>query len=1349
MSARGYLCCDNGELSSIAHSRSEDTVAAIPSGVDRPRDFGHVTAFQIQSHPSAAIWQFLQMVTLRLLCFSAVPLFSAPLPIQAQTSSATDTAPSCAAELKAGVVVESVARNSEGEKAGLAEEDVILGWSRGDVKGQIESPFSLSEIEVEQEPQGQVTLEGTRGGLKQAWTLGPDKWGIEARPSLPSTVFDIYRKGQELAKAGKLSDAAERWRAAAAEGQKYKCSWLSSWFLFHAAEMLANEQQWKESDALYQEAIRQATGASPRVRAQILQALAEAFAQQSDSANAEKYQQEALKEIQRSGIEGLAAVVSLTGLGNIAKDRGDLNKAEDYYHQGLAISEKLAPGSLAVAAGLNNLGLVADHRGDLAKAEEYHRQALEIRKRLAPGSLAVAASLNSLGNVAHDRGDLDKSEDYYRRGLEIKVELAPGSLTVAATLLNLGNVAEDRGDLAKAEDYYRQALEIRKRLAPGSLAVAASLNSLGNVAHDRGDLAKAQEYFHQALAVNEKLAPGSLAVATSLNNLGNVADDRGDLAKAEDYYRQTLEIGRKLAPGSLDVATSLNNLGLVANERGDLAKTEDYYRQALEIRKKLAPHSLDVAASLNNLGNVEDDRGDLAKAEDYYRQALEIEKKLAPGSLQVATALYNLGEDRRHRSDLAQAQECFHQALAIFEKLASDSLQVAMVIASLGELARDRGDLAQAEEFFQQSLTINEKLAPGSLDVARGLNNLSEVAHDRGDLAKGEAYCRQALEIRKKLAPESADYAESLATLAGVMRDEQLTEEAVRLFAQAIDVFESQIAHLGGSSDIRADFRAKHADYYSAYSDLLLTQKQPELAFQVLERSRARTLLETLTEAHVNIRQGADPSLLERERTLQVTLTAKSNRKIKLLEGEHTDEQVAAFSKEIDDLLSQYQMIEGQIRTGTPNYAALTQPQPLSAKEIQQQLLDADTILLEYALGEKHSLVFVLTPTSLHSYELPKRSEIEHTAHHVYDLLTMRNRWIKGESSLQRKERVNKSEAEYQKTAATLSQMVLGPLAARLEEKRLLIVADGALQYLPFAVLPIPTADASKPAVPLVAEHEIVNLPSASVLALLRRQANGRRAAPNEVAVLADPVFDRQDSRVGKAANDRQVTESASANDLVPSFAEGLTRSLRDVGLGTRQAGAALPRLAFSRREADAIMAMTDSGKGMEALDFQASRETAQKKELGQYRIVHFATHGLLDNEHPELSGLVLSLVDQEGKSQDGFLDLEDVYNLTLPVDLVVLSACETGLGKQITGEGLVGLTRGFMYAGASRVVASLWKVDDVATADLMERFYRGMLKEGMRPAAALRHAQMEMQHQKRWADPYYWAAFTLQGEWK
>jgi len=202
-------------------------------------------------------------------------------------------------------------------------------------------------------------------------------------------------------------------------------------------------------------------------------------------------------------------------------------------------------------------------------------------------------------------------------------------------------------------------------------------------------------------------------------------------------------------------------------------------------------------------------------------------------------------------------------------------------------------------------------------------------------------------------------------------------------------------------------------------------------------------------------------------------------------------------------------------------------------------------------------------------------------------------------------------------------------------------------------------------------------------------------------------------------------------------------RSAREAGLSSFE------RLSLSRREAEQITALAAGGKKMKALDFAASRTTATRADLDQYRIVHFATHSLLNSQHPALSGIVLSLVDEQGQPQDGFLRLHEVYNLKLEADLVVLSACQTALGKEIKGEGLVGLTRGFMYAGAPRVVASVWKVSDQATAELMKRFYRKMLGEGMRPAAALRAAQVSMWKEKRWEAPYYWAGFVLQGEWK
>jgi len=975
-------------------------------------------------------------------------------------------------------------------------------------------------------------------------------------------------------------------------------------------------------------------------------------------------------------------------------------------------SQKSAAESLLFADTLDGIGNTALQANDLAKAEKSYFQALEIQQKLAPGSLAVAKSLNGLGVVAWNRDNLAKAEDYFRQALAIRERLVPASRDVAETLTYLGKVAADRGDLDTTEQYYHQALDIRKALDPDSLDVAASLHSLGVVAKTRGDLDKAEDYYQQALAIRAKRAPDGQGLADTLNNLGNVARDRGDLNKAEEYHRQALKIRERTGPGGRGVAASLHNLGNVALDRGDLTKAEEYFRRAADIEEKVAPDSLNLAVTLNNLGYVAQDRDDLNKAEEYFRRALAIREKLAPES-----------------SDAAES------------------------LNSLGDVFRERGDLIKAEEYHRQALALLEKLAPGSLETAAVLNSLGDLARKRGDLAKAQEYYRQVLGIREKLAPESKGYAETLAALAGIMVQQQQWNAAAPLLQKSLNVLESQISHLGGGEAIRSGFRAQHASYYQDYIGLLMRQKQPELALQTLERSRAQTMLEMLTEGHVDIHRGVDAALIQREHSLQADINAKVERRIRLRGQQHTEEQAAAINKEIEGLLAQYNEVEGQINASSPSYAALTQPRSLSAKDIQQQLLDSDTLLLEYSLGEERSYVFAVTPTSLTSYELPKRAEIESMARQVYEQLTARNRTLKEETESQRKTRLTKAEAEYSDAAAALSRMVLTPVAAQLKGKRLLIVSDGALQYIPFAVLPEPEAlnsgkaSSSKGLPPLVVEHEIVTLPSASVLAVLRADRIGRKEAAKAVAILADPVFAQDDVRVSSTQMNGHEDKDKTLGDAPVSSTGRLTRSVADVGLSGD--GVYLPRLRFTRREADSIMTVTPLGEGMKALDFHASRATATSPELAQYRVVHFATHGLLDSEHPELSGLVLSLVDEKGKQQNGFLELEDIYNLNLPAELVVLSACETGLGKQIQGEGLVGLTRGFMYAGASRVMASLWKVDDVATAELMGRFYKAMEKEGMRPAAALRQAQTEMWKQKDWSSPYYWAAFQMQGEWK
>jgi CHAT domain-containing protein len=423
-------------------------------------------------------------------------------------------------------------------------------------------------------------------------------------------------------------------------------------------------------------------------------------------------------------------------------------------------------------------------------------------------------------------------------------------------------------------------------------------------------------------------------------------------------------------------------------------------------------------------------------------------------------------------------------------------------------------------------------------------------------------------------------------------------------------------------------------------------------------------------------------------------------------------------------------------------------------------LLDQDTVLLEYALGEEKSYVFLVSSTSLKTFELPARETIEKASRNVYDLVTASDRVVPNETLEQRSKRLDQADTDFNATAATLSRMLLGPLQSELKSKRLLIVAEGILQYVPFGALPEPdeefrvpssefrvqTAKAQNPnskletrnSKPLIASHEVISIPSASVLGVLRSETKDRPRATKTIAVFADPVFGAQDPRIGSVSKNRLVDN--------PVFEQGgdVKRSAEESGLN------GFPRLRFSRQEADQIMRLVPRNNGMEALDFAANRSAATNADLRQYRIVHFATHGLINSRHADLSGIVLSLVDQDGKPQNGFLRLYDIYNMNLSAELVVLSACQTALGKDIKGEGLVGLTRAFMYAGASRIVASLWKTEDRATAVLMNRFYEQLLAgKGMSPAAALRKAQLVMWEDQRWRQPRYWAAFTLQGEWK
>jgi CHAT domain-containing protein len=551
--------------------------------------------------------------------------------------------------------------------------------------------------------------------------------------------------------------------------------------------------------------------------------------------------------------------------------------------------------------------------------------------------------------------------------------------------------------------------------------------------------------------------------------------------------------------------------------------------------------------------------------------------------------------------------------------------------------------------------------------------------------------------------------------LATIQRDLGDLQGARRKIESSLTMVESLRGRYT-NQDFQTKFFATTQEYFSFYIELLMRLHKQEpssgynaMALEASERARARSLLDLLVEAHADIRQGVDPQLLEQERSLQKALNAKSEVRARMMKGRYTTEEASDAAKEIDRLTAEYQDVQARLRKASPRYAALTQPQPLDLKGIQANL-DKEMLLLQYALGDKQSYLWLVSPTTVQSFELPSRKEIEAAASNYYELL----------NSV--KDPQNKDLSD---TASDLAEMLLKPVATQLGEKRLVIVADGALQYVPFAALPESIGSGQGSAQPLIVNHEIVSLPSISVLDTLRSEIKGRNPSPLDIAVLADPVFDPADKRVKKTLGLQQPNQSTTADIRFT---------------------APLPS---TKDEAEGIVALGRPNKSLKALDFEANRALVIGGKLNQYRYVHFATHGLVDSFHPELSAIVLSLVKENGAPQDGYLRAHEIYNINLPADLVVLSACETALGKEVKGEGLISLTRALMYAGAPRVIVSLWAVRDESTAELMVDLYRGMIKQGKRPAEALRAAQIEMLKRDRWSAPHYWAPFVLQGEWR
>jgi CHAT domain-containing protein len=889
----------------------------------------------------------------------------------------------------------------------------------------------------------------------------------------------------------------------------------------------------------------------------------------------------------------------------------------------------------------------------------------------------------------------------------------------AYTLRLIGTANRLLGRYGEAIQYYEQALPLA-RAAKDRYGEADALHNVSIPYGLMGRHEKSAEYSELALAIWRELKSKASEI-NALNNLSIGHTFMGRYDKAIVYSEQSLALLREVK-NRTGMANTLNTLGSAYKHMGRYDKAVEYYEQSLALMREVKNQEYE-AAVLGNIGMAYQAMGRPEKNINYQEQALAISRRVKDRAVEART-LNSLGDASRELSRFEKAIEYYEQALAIHREMKM-RINEGIALGSLGTTYYSMGRPEKAIEYIQQGLAIVRETK--SLDdQSIFLYIYAKAERDRGNLTRARTLIEESLKIGESMRSEIYNPLSRATYFASVQRNGEF-----------------------------------YIDLLMRLHDAEPAQGLDAVAVEASERARARGLLELLTEAGANIREGVGASLIELERDLARKLNAKATAQVQLLSSAHTPEQAAELKQEISQLENDYERAQADIRKASPHYAALVQPQPLKLKEIQAQL-DADTLLLEYALGEDRSYLWAISKDSLTSYQLPKGAQIKQSALQVYELLTARSTSKRGESIPQRQERIAHAEAKLPAAARELSQTLLAPVAAQLGSKRLVVVADGALQYVPFAMLPDPSVVSRRLSVaknngprtthhgqPLIVNHEVISLPSASALAIQRTELAGRQLAPKMLAVIADPVFDRTDERfktLPPETSDKAQLQTISFNDS--RSIEHLAEKSDDKSSVTTLR-LVIPRLPFTGQEAHRLLALTPKNSSFGAIDFQANRANVLSGNLSQYRYVHFATHGLLDSERPGLSSLVLSMVDVKGKPQDGFLRANDIYNLKLPAELVVLSACQTGLGKEIKGEGLVGLTRGFMYAGAARVVVSLWNVNDRATADLMTKFYEKMLKQGERPAAALRTGQVEMWKQKKWQSPYYWAAFTMQGEWR
>lgn len=1003
---------------------------------------------------------------------------------------------------------------------------------------------------------------------------------------------------------------------------------------------------------------------------------------------------------------------------------------------GQPFSLDLPPGSLGIRARpVFDAGDLVTYRAALKSAESGDVE-------------ASAAQFEALSDAAIEMGDVQralwflqgaaailedadeiKNEVRLRRKAITRAEYANIPLLHAWFLHFGAERFRHLGRFDESAELHQQALEIRQKLDEESLAVALSFHQQGVLAWVRGDLRSAEELWQRGMGIRLRQAPGSLVLADSLNNLGLVAAATGAFERSESMNTRCLAIRERLAPDSLAMAQSLTNLGCAAGLRGDRAANEKYQQRALTIIERLAPNSLDVATSVFNLGGVAYGSGDLAAADKHFRRSLEIRQRIEPNGMTVASTLDALATVALRRHDFITAESLNRRALDLRTRLAPDGVDTAQSLRIQGLLAIEMNSLGVAEDSLRQAVKIYVDEAPAGSDTGSCISDLGRVVFLQGNIDEAEALQRRGLAILERVKPHGDAEADALYQLGIVLCDRGQRTEALNLMMRAIDNVEAQAERLGGATEHRAGFRETYMDIYRSGLRLQMEEGHPAEAFSILERSRSHAQLAMLAERDIMFSADIPVELEYRRRKV----AAESDRVLAdlgrlrawdkasedsgqrgvggMVPSESSHDGDVLYSR-LQELRQEQAEIRAQIRNTSPRLASLVYPEPLDL-DGTLEMLDPGTVLLAYSVGEKTSYLFVveadtrsLSVFRLGTNEAELRLQISQFRAQVSE--------------------ARKNDEELTHLARELSELLLQPGSESIARAdRLVIVADGPLHLLPFAALADPLSPESGRF--LIEDKPLTVAASATVFSEVKQSRKKRLNV--HVVGFGDPLI----------AVDRQGAPHSQLSWI----------------------GQVLGPLPGSRTEVEALGRIF--GEASTIWIGKEATEERVKKVGTDATILHMAVHGVVNEKQPMESALVLAIPDTPIPGQDnGLLQVWEIFEqVRLDADLVILSACDTALGREVSGEGLMGLSQAFSYAGSRAVLASLWDIADTSTAELMQRFYRN-LRSGMTTNQALRRAQLELIRapleceaddestcELDFRHPFYWAAFQLMGDWQ